>query len=238
MKPELKTLVYLKGKWVPGDPNAAETYPTTLGDIWKFYGNLIDYVRVAMVLVAAWAITVPAPFTAAAMIIGSMLLDWIDGPIARKFGQCTIFGSGVDWLADVLGQVVTLIWWARLDLRVLPVILAFTAVEMALSIFDFAVTARGNYPTYLGPLAKRYNWFFAILDWSIPSGTYSWFGTFLWLAYPFFGVISCLVLAQPRFGPALELAQRVLFVPALLYMWCEAAYLCFMMRNWREPARS
>ena len=238
MKPELKTLVYLRGKWIPGDPSAAEAYPTTLGQIWKFYGNVIDYVRVALVLVAGWAITVPAPFTAAALIIGSMLLDWIDGPVARKFNQCTIFGSGVDWLADVLGQVVTLIWWARLALWVLPLILAFTAVEMALSIFDFAVTARGNYPTYAEKLARRYNWFFVILDWCMPNASYSWFGTLLWLAYPFFSVISCLKLAQPRFGHELEIAQLVLFVPALLYMWCETAYLCFMLRNWREPARS
>lgn len=237
MKPELKTLVYAKGKWVAGE-SAAAADPTTLGEIWRFYGNVIDYLRVALVLVAGWAITVPAPFTAAALIIGSMLLDWIDGPVARRFNQCTIFGSGVDWLADVLGQVVTLIWWSRLAFWVTPFVLTFTAVELALSIFDFAVTARGTYPSYHGKLAKRYNWFFAILDWCMPNASYSWFGTLLWLAYPFFCVVSCLKLAQPQFAPAFDLAQTILFGPAILYVWCETAYLCFILRNWREPARS
>ena len=238
MEPELKTLVYAKGKWVAGDNAALLAQPTTLGEIWRFYGNLVDYARVVLVLAAGWAITAPAPFTAAGLILAATLLDWIDGPVARKYNQCTVFGSGVDWLADVLGKVVTLIWWSRLAPWVTPLVLLFTAVEMALSIFDFAVTAKGVYPTYAGKLAQKYNGFFAILDWCMPNASYSWFGTFLWLAYPLFCLVSCLRLAQPALARPLELAQLALLVPALLYAWCESAYLCFILRNWREPARS
>lgn len=239
MKPALKTLLYSKGKWIPAGPEASPVARTSIREIWRFYGNLIDYARVALALAAGVAVMVPAPFTAAALILTSTLLDWIDGPVARRYNQCTIFGSGVDWLADVLCQLVTLIWWAQLDRRILPVILAFTAVEMALSIFDFATTVTGVYPTYEGRLAEYYrNPFFSILDWSMPSGSYSWLGTFLWLAYPVFCLVSCLTLAQPALAQPLLIAQLVLLVPALLYMWCELAYLCFMLRNWRELPRS
>lgn len=237
MKAQLGRLVYSKGRWIKAGADTPAPAATTIGEIWGFYGNVIDYLRVVLVLIAAWTITLPAPLTSAALILASILLDWIDGPVARRFDQCTIFGSGVDWLADVLGQVVTLCWWAHLDIRILPFVLAFTAVEAALSIFDFATTATGVYPTYEGKLARRYNGFFAILDWSMPNATYSPFGTFLWLAYPLFCLVSCLRLAQPAFAPALQFAQAALLVPALLYVWCEVAYLCFLLRNWRELPR-
>lgn len=239
MKPTLKMLLYSKGKWIPAGPDARPDAATSIREIWRFHGNVIDYARVGLALAAGAAVMMSAPFTAAALILGSTLLDWVDGPVARHFNQCTIFGSGVDWLADVLCQWVTLIWWAQLDRRILLVILAFTAVETALSIFDFATTVTGLYPTYEGRLARYYrNPFFAILDWSMPNGSYSNFGTFLWLAYPVFCLVCCLKLAQPAFAQALFISQAVLLVPALLYMWCEVAYLCFMLRNWRELPRN
>jgi phosphatidylglycerophosphate synthase len=49
----------------------------------------------------------------AVLLMTSVLLDWIDGPVARAYNQCTIFGSGVDWLADVLVQILTMCWWVQ-----------------------------------------------------------------------------------------------------------------------------
>jgi phosphatidylglycerophosphate synthase len=238
MKAEVKTLVFVRGRWVLEERAAAAGPATTLPDLWRFHGNVIGYIRVAMLLVAGWTVTGPRPFTTAGLLLGSLLLDWIDGPVARKFDQCTIFGSGVDWMADMLNQVLTLVWWARLSVWVVPFLLAFTAVEMALSLFDFAMTATGRYPTFRGKLAEKYNGFFAVIDWSLPDGSYNRLGDFLWLAYPFFSVCCCLRLAQAAYGPALDAAQAVLAIPALLYIWYETAYLCFMLRNWREPART
>lgn len=113
-------------------------------DIAYFYANVIDYVRVVMCLVAAFTIRANWPVTSAFLIFVSVLLDWIDGPlsspflsspsrlsfcplthpfpgpVARAYNQCTIFGSGVDWLADVLCQVITMGWWVQLDPSTLP----------------------------------------------------------------------------------------------------------------------
>jgi phosphatidylglycerophosphate synthase len=229
--PKFTTLTYKKGHWVKDDATDSLQLPSRkFSDIWWFYGNQIDY------LAAAFVLSNESPFVAAGLIFLSTLLDWVDGPIARKYGQCTIFGSGIDWLADVLCQVLTLIWWAQLDHRILPFILAFTAVEIALSIFDFAITATGRYPSYEGKISKVLNSrFFTILDWSMPSGSYSHFGTFLWLAYPCFCLASCLKLAEPSHSHWLASAQLALLVPALLYIWCELAYLIFILKRWREP---
>lgn len=187
-------------------------------------------------LLAALTLALQWPVPTAVLIIVSTLLDWVDGPVARAHDQCTIFGSGVDWLAGMLAQVVTLVWWASLAPAVLPVLLVATAIELANCIFDFATTATGRYP-----VLDRQGGFGIILDWSMPGGAYTPFGTALWLAYPLFAMAWCLDLSWPVRSEAtsalLHGAEMVLAVPALLYVWCELAYLRFILHNWREAPR-
>ena len=156
MKSELTTLLYSNGRWEKADKILIPPGSTRIGEIWRFYANVICYGRVALTLVAAVTLMEHLPRTTAALILISTLLDWVDGPVARRLNQSTIFGCGVDWLADVLCQVITLIWWAQLDLRFLPVVFAFTAVETALSIFDFASSVTGIYPSYRGLVSRIY----------------------------------------------------------------------------------
>jgi len=191
-----------------------------------------------MILLATISIRYDAPLTTAFLIIGSTLLDWVDGPLARAYGQCTMFGSGIDWLADILTQVVTLAWWIILDPKVLPWVMLMTTIETATCLFDFATTATGKYPRYINR-----GGFYMILDYSMPNGTYSPFGTFLWLAYPVYAVSCCLELSwtayqvSPVTAFLLYASQMLLFVPTILYGWCELAYLAHIMRHWSEPGR-
>src|SRR5208282_5053818 len=110
---------------------------TRFSEIRFYYSNLADYARVAMCLVAAVTLAFRQPLATAALILGSTLLDWVDGPLAHAHNQCTIFGSGVDWLADMLAQVVTLVWWGSLAPAVLPWLAIATAIELATGLFDF-----------------------------------------------------------------------------------------------------
>ena len=34
--------------------------------------------------------------------MGNVLLDWVDGPVARHYEQSSVMGCGWDWLADIL----------------------------------------------------------------------------------------------------------------------------------------
>ena len=189
---------------------------------------MIGYVRVLMCLVAGFTATGGFAWLTAGLLLGSTLLDWLDGPVARRAGQCSIFGSGVDWLADVVAQVVTFrlagdchAWCAAVgrdghgggtgELR-----------------GRFKTTATGRYP--VAPLKLREkNWLFAILDWSVPAGRYTWFGNTLWLAYPICLLAFCLRLARVGWW----------LVPlAVLYIWCEAAWAAFIVARRREPSRS
>ena len=44
-------------------------------------------------------------YTIGTVIMLNVLLDWVDGPVARHYGQSSIIGCGWDWLADILAQV-------------------------------------------------------------------------------------------------------------------------------------
>jgi len=112
-------LIFENGKWREAGPDSA-TPATRFSDLWRHYSNLIDYARVALCLLAAATLAGRMPLTTAVLLLSSTLLDWLDGPVARAYNQCTIFGSGVDWLADILAQFVTLAWLGSLASRASP----------------------------------------------------------------------------------------------------------------------
>lgn len=217
-------LVFRNGKWVGGGSagDAGAGFATLRG----YRANVIGYVRVLLCIIATFLIT-QAPWPAAILLLVSTLLDWIDGPVARRMNQCSIFGSGVDWFADLLAQVVTMAWLAIIRPASLPWIAVATGIELCNGIFDFATTATGRYPVLPGRMGQRHR-FFKILDWSMPGGSYTAFGNFLWLAFP---------LCQLAFCLRLDTAGWWLAAPAVLYVWCELAWSAFIIANWREAAR-
>src|SRR5690242_8447290 len=100
-------LIFENGKWRDAAPDRGGPC-TRFRDLRGYYSNLIDYGRSVLCLVAALTLAAGMPFITAVLILASILLDWVDGPVARAHNQCTIFGSGADWLADMLAQIVTL----------------------------------------------------------------------------------------------------------------------------------
>jgi phosphatidylglycerophosphate synthase len=217
-------LVFRNGKWIDG--GAAPRNTTGFAEVRWYYANQIGYARAGMCVFAAF-LTARSPWLAAALLIGSTLLDWVDGPIARRAGQCSILGSGVDWFADMAAQIVAMGWWISVQPSILPWIVAATGIELCNCIFDFATTATGRYPKAPARFRDRHA-FFAILDWSMPGGSYTAFGNALWLAYPLCILAFCL---------RLKTAGLVLLAPAVLYLWCELAWTVFILANWAEPAR-
>jgi phosphatidylglycerophosphate synthase len=217
-------LIFRNGKWTDGGPSPRNA--TRFADVKWYYANLIGYARLAMCIVAAFLVY-RAPWFAAALLLGATLLDWIDGPIARRAGQCSILGSGVDWFADMAAQIVAMGWWISVQPAVLPWIMLASGTELCNCIFDFATTATARYPK-MPPRLRDHNPFFVILDWSMPRGSYTAFGNTLWLAYPLCVLAFCLQLRT---------AGLVLLFPAALYLWCELAWAVFILASWTEPAR-
>ncbi len=236
MSDEDGLMVFKNNKWVTVPKDELKNV-TRFSEIKYFYANLIDYMRVAMCVLAGFTIGWNQPFLTACLIIGSHLLDWIDGPVARYFNQCSIFGSGVDWLADVQAQIVTMVWWVTLDPSVLPWMMIATTIELATCIWDFAQTATLRYPVY-----GRKTGILIILQWTMPGGKYNKLGTFLWLAYPFYAVTCCLDLTWTVRSPLTDIilknTESFLFIPAVMYIWCELAQFIVLLNNWLEPKRT
>jgi len=208
-----------------------------------YYANIIDYLRIALVIISIFTICYGYPLTSASLIMFSTFLDWIDGPVARYFNQCCIFGSGIDWVADILCQLIVIVWLAKLnvsDLWLIPIFI-FTSIEIGLAVFDFGMTTTGKYPTFKnrGKLCnkKLYGKFYYILDLSMPNHVYSNLGDFLWISYPIFTLALCLNQYPSLNGYILNMAMYLFAIPTLLYIWCETAYLFFIIRYWRELSR-
>lgn len=221
-------------------------------DIRYFYANIIDYIRLIMIVLATYLTTTDWHLSTALLILGSTLLDLIDGPIARAYNQCSIFGCGIDWFADILGEITILVWWARYDFSAVPWLFIVIFIELGTGLFDFGTTTTLKYPI----LKKNKNPFFAILDWSMPLNTYSLFGNFIWYAYPLYCVVRILeycyeystlvsttdlsfAIQDKNFILILFLLNRYcLFIPSLLYIWCELAYCIHIIQSWMEPSRT
>jgi phosphatidylglycerophosphate synthase len=179
------------------------------------------------------------PMSAAATLFISTLLDWLDGPVARKYGHCSLFGSGIDWYADVMAQIVTALWWSMLEPRAMPWLTVALTIEIGTCIFDYAATTSGRYPRLA---ATQSAWPLKILQWATPEQTYTWFGTYLWLAYPICMLARCLQLEFALAGAdtAATVARLVFFsqaLPALLYLWHEGAQGWMIVETWREHRR-
>ena len=97
------------GKWQDGpELKKGDTVVLTVSKTWPdicwFYANIIDYFRCYLAIVALVVIlyTPEQKVLIGCLIMGNLLLDWIDGPVARHYGQQSVMGCGWDWLADIL----------------------------------------------------------------------------------------------------------------------------------------
>lgn len=116
--------------------------------------NLIGYVRV-LTLLAAMRELDPAGSTAVWMLTTSLVLDYFDGPCARKMQMCSQFGDLLDHYTDH----VTMLWlvyvttsssmWGQANLAISTVHNIVAFVYMALKGHYFKHSERGNVVTRL-----------------------------------------------------------------------------------------
>lgn len=243
-------LTFRGGKWI--DQLFIESSDLIkFHDIKFYYANLIDYIRIILCLIASYTITTDWHLLSAFLILTATLLDWIDGPVARAYNQCSLLGCGLDWTADLLSQIVMITWWTSYDINVIPWLLIATFIELTTGIFDYATTTKLKYPK----LKENPNGFFIILKWAMPLNSYTHFGNFLWYSYPLYCVIRTLeccynyneFMSDTSFSLIIEnlniylfiflLNRYFLLIPSILYIWCEAAYGIHILLSWTEPSR-
>jgi cardiolipin synthase (CMP-forming) len=110
--------------------------PDPMGRVWTI-PNAISLVRLIGVPVFLWLVLGPrssyADWWAVGILIGAGLSDWLDGKIARAFGQQSRLGQLLDPAADRMYIVATIIalavraiipWWLVIVLAVRELMLA------------------------------------------------------------------------------------------------------------------
>jgi len=190
-----------------------------------------------MVVIASITIIIPLPWTSVIILMGSTLLDLVDGKVARAYNQCTIFGSGIDWIADIMTQVVIQVWICMLEPRFSPIFSIITTIEVSNCVYDFAQTAKVQYP----PLIHK-SGFFIINDWFISKDNANTnLNVFCWLAYPIWALAFCLdysiVDKYDSTTYLLKFCQLGLIIPSFLYAWSELAWCCHILAHWSEPRK-
>lgn len=220
-----------KGKWVSGLPNAKKgemvihTVRKTWFDVRFFYANMIDYCRVIMGVMAL-AVIIQNPeykYTIAALIFGNVLLDWVDGPVARAYNQSSVMGCGWDWFADILAQYDLAIWCMGEKSPIALYVVLFSTVEIGCGLFDFAISATCVYPEQH---EEGRSLFYIVENWLTPGGSYTKLGTLCWLVntlYPISVVLdwNCYIVY----------AMAGL---AYLYAWHEVCQFVFIVVSWTE----
>jgi len=224
-----------KGKWLGGQPNAKKgemvvhTVRKTWFDIRYYYANMIDYFRVLMGVVAL-AVIIQAPeykYTIASLIFGNVLLDWVDGPVARAYNQSSVMGCGWDWFGDILAQYDLAIWCVSEKSPIALFVVLFTAVEIGCGLFDFAISATSVYPEQHD---EGKHPFFIVERWLTPGGTYNKLGTTCWLVNTLYPI-----------AVLLDWNTHVIYTMAILaylYAWHEVCQFIFIVECWTETTAS
>lgn len=75
--------------------------------------NLVTGFRMVLNLAAVFFFNQYSVMSAAFILL-SIILDYVDGEVARKYQQCSFFGEFYDWLADITSYAVILFWFIQL----------------------------------------------------------------------------------------------------------------------------
>lgn len=169
--------------------------------------NMLTLFRI--VLIPILVVTFYLPFKGANLVAAGMfaigaITDWLDGWIARRFGQMSAFGAFLDPVADKLTVTVTLFLLVQADPSM------FMAVVCAIIVGrEITISALREWMAQIGERSK------------VNVATLGKFKTILQMV-----AIVILLWRQPFIGlPLYEVGQVMLGIAAVLTIWSAVLYL-------------
>jgi phosphatidylglycerophosphate synthase len=233
-----------------------------------YYANIVDYMRIVLLFVAYHylhglhddSLSQTEIIMAGLSTFSSVLLDWIDGPLARRYQQCSYFGLAVDYIADALGDIILLCWFSIEPAHYVLCMVSWFNVCLSVS-----NAAMGSTLSYVGieytlPLVRNYEetkkyvvfgsvipaWFWKVFDVELSyvnstTMSYTRFGELCWVGYYWWQVSVASIVSCQRIGTCDEWLLRfhwisvaVFFVPYLLEIWLGVAYTIVQLSVWSE----
>lgn len=108
--------------------------------------NKLTVIRIVLVPFYLAAMTVEFRFhfiVAAAIFIVASLTDFLDGKIARKYNQITVFGKLCDPLADKMLTTAALLAFMQLDICNIWIVMIVLTREFLVTSFRLVATSQG-----------------------------------------------------------------------------------------------
>jgi phosphatidylglycerophosphate synthase len=207
-----------------------------LSEIAYYYANVIGYFRLGLLVLAGLAFS-SLPYLGAALVFLSELLDYVDGPIARKYSQCSVYGHVLDWAADIGGQIVVYQWWGRLNPSMIPWLFLLILLEMLTMMIDTVLTVLNTLPHLHH--ARESVWMNAALKFSMKLEGRGYknvsLGNYLMLNYALWSISACLSLADASGYSQLWGALYFINTPfSVMYVGMELSYLWLCLQQWSE----
>lgn len=88
--------------------------PKSLQEILTYKPQFVTGSRFLLLYVAVYLFPTH-PQTAAILMMTTVILDYVDGIVARKYNQVSYFGEIFDWITDTSSYAVVLLWWYGLE---------------------------------------------------------------------------------------------------------------------------
>lgn len=95
--------------------------------------------------VAAWLFP-KHPQSAGLVLMISVILDYFDGKVARKYNQCTFVGEIFDWITDIFNYIICLFWWCQLEPELLSLMGTLLCLEIVTMMVDIISKCYGYHP--------------------------------------------------------------------------------------------
>jgi len=92
----------------------------------------------------------------------SVVLDYVDGYIARMYNQCSFFGDVFDWIVDISSSAVVYFWWGSLEPEAIFVTLTLLMMEIACMVIDIVAKSHS-----FAPVVQDRDWMTLILKFTM-----------------------------------------------------------------------
>lgn len=132
-----------------------------LVQILIYKANIVTFFRLFMLFVST-TIFSSHQFEACSLLMGSVVLDYVDGIVARSYNQCSFLGECIDWLTDISSSILMFLWWYGLQPHLLVIFFICIVAQVGFMVFDLIAKA-----SYFSPVVKADTWFTYILKFTL-----------------------------------------------------------------------
>jgi phosphatidylglycerophosphate synthase len=119
--------------------------PKSLKEILKYKAQYVTGFRFALIYVSVFLFPT-FPQVSGMMMMASVILDYFDGMVARKFNQVSYFGEIFDWITDLCSYAVILFWWNNLEPTLILLLFTLFSLEILMMMVDTVSKCYGYTP--------------------------------------------------------------------------------------------